>query len=33
MESLLWQENLKQPASLLGTDTGFDTNRTKVAQC
>jgi gentisate 1,2-dioxygenase len=32
MESLLWQENLKQPASLLGTDTGFDTNRTKVAK-
>ena len=27
MESLLWQEDLKFPPRLLGTSTGFDTNR------
>ncbi|NIB38352.1 cupin domain-containing protein [Pseudomaricurvus alkylphenolicus] len=27
MESLLWQENLKEPAALLGAQMGFDTNR------
>ncbi len=27
MESLLWQENLKQPAAVLGAETGFATNR------
>ena len=27
MESLLWQENLKQPAAVLGTEVGFATNR------
>ena len=30
MESLLWQENLKKPAALLGSEPGFATNR-KVA--
>jgi len=28
MESLLWQESLKLPLSVLGKETGFDTNRT-----
>lgn len=28
MESLLWQENLKAPPAVLGTETGFETNRT-----
>lgn len=28
MESLLWQEDLSQPARILGTDEGFATNRT-----
>ena len=27
MESLLWQESLKQPASILGSSVGFSTNR------
>jgi hypothetical protein len=27
MESLLWQEDLQQPAALLGSQPGFDTNR------
>ena len=27
MESLLWQENLKQPPALLGAEAGFETNR------
>lgn len=27
MESLLWQENLKEPAAVLGSDIGFATNR------
>ena len=27
MESLLWQEDLKKPAAVLGTESGFDTNR------
>lgn len=27
MESLLWQENLKEPPALLGTEEGFGTNR------
>lgn len=31
MESLLWQEELKKPAALLGAQPGFDTNRGKVA--
>ncbi len=31
MESLLWQEDLKKPALVLGTEQGFDTNRAKVA--
>lgn len=30
MESLLWQENLKMPLSVLGKETGFETNRAKV---
>jgi gentisate 1,2-dioxygenase len=30
MESLLWQENLKQPFSVLGQQEGFSTNRKKV---
>lgn len=30
MESLLWQESMKQPAILLGTHSGFDTNRDGV---
>ena len=28
MQSLLWQEDLKLPAALLGSQAGFDTNRT-----
>jgi gentisate 1,2-dioxygenase len=31
MESLLWQEDLKHPAALLGSEAGFDTNRTHIA--
>jgi gentisate 1,2-dioxygenase len=31
MESLLWQENLKRPAALLGSEPGFETNRSKAA--
>lgn len=31
MESLLWQENLKEPAALLGAQMGFDTNRKSAA--
>lgn len=31
MESILWQEDMKKPAALLGTQQGFDTNRAKVA--
>lgn len=30
MESLLWQEDMKQPALLLGSNTGFSTNREQV---
>ncbi|HEY6239576.1 MAG TPA: gentisate 1,2-dioxygenase [Burkholderiales bacterium] len=30
MESLLWQENLKKPAVLLGSEPGFETNRGKA---
>jgi len=30
MESLLWQEDLKHPAALLGSETGFGTNRSTV---
>ena len=30
MESLLWQENLKQPAAVLGAEVGFDTNRKRT---
>ncbi len=31
MESLLWQENLKKPAAVLGAEPGFETNRNKAA--
>jgi len=31
MESLLWQEDLKRPARVLGSEAGFDTNRKHVA--
>ena len=31
MESLLWQENLTQPAAVLGSQGGFTTNRAQVA--
>jgi gentisate 1,2-dioxygenase len=31
MESLLWQEDLKLPARILGQEAGFGTNRTRVA--
>jgi gentisate 1,2-dioxygenase len=31
MESLLWQEDLKKPAALLGSEPGFETNRNKAA--
>jgi gentisate 1,2-dioxygenase len=31
MESLLWQESLKKPAALLGSEPGFETNRGKAA--
>ena len=31
MDSLLWQEDLKRPARLLGTQKGFATNRTEVS--
>lgn len=31
MESLLWQENLKEPPALLGTEEGFATNRVKAS--
>ena len=31
MESLLWQEDLKKPAALLGSQPGFETNRSKAA--
>jgi gentisate 1,2-dioxygenase len=31
MESILWQEDMKKPAALLGSELGFDTNRAKVA--
>ncbi len=31
MESLLWQEDLKKPALLLGAESGFSTNRQKVS--
>lgn len=31
MESLLWQEDLHHPAALLGTQSGFSTNRSTVA--
>ncbi|MFO1261017.1 MAG: gentisate 1,2-dioxygenase [Sphingomonadaceae bacterium] len=30
-EALLWQENLKEPAALLGAQMGFDTNRKSAA--
>ena len=32
MQSLLWQESLKEPPALLGTQTGFSTNRTNAAK-
>jgi gentisate 1,2-dioxygenase len=31
MESLLWQESMKEPAALLGTESGFATNRRQAA--
>jgi gentisate 1,2-dioxygenase len=31
MESLLWQENLKKPAAVLGSEPGFETNRKPAA--
>jgi gentisate 1,2-dioxygenase len=31
MESLLWQESMKEPAVLLGAQPGFDTNAGKLA--
>jgi hypothetical protein len=31
MESLLWQENMKKPAAVLGAQPGFDTNAGKLA--
>jgi gentisate 1,2-dioxygenase len=31
MESLLWQEDLKHPAVVLGAETGFATNRKAAA--
>jgi gentisate 1,2-dioxygenase len=31
MESLLWQENLKAPPALLGSQRGFETNRSAAA--
>lgn len=31
MESLLWQEDLKHPSTLLGSEVGFATNRGKIA--
>ena len=31
MESLLWQEDLKKPWQVLGSNTGFETNREKKA--
>jgi gentisate 1,2-dioxygenase len=31
MESLLWQEDLKKPAALLGSEPGFETNRSEEA--
>ena len=30
MESLLWQESLKHPVALLGTEVGFETNRERI---
>jgi gentisate 1,2-dioxygenase len=32
MQSLLWQESLKEPPALLGTQTGFSTNRANSAK-
>jgi gentisate 1,2-dioxygenase len=32
MDSLLWQEDLKRPARLLGSHKGFDTNKAKLAK-
>jgi gentisate 1,2-dioxygenase len=32
MESLLWQESLKNPPIILGTSSGFATNRASIAQ-
>jgi len=32
MESLLWQESLKAPAALLGSEVGFSTNRTAACR-
>src|SRR5713226_2214312 len=32
MESLLWQENLKQPLAALGSQEGFSTNRANAAK-
>ena len=32
MESLLWQEDLKRPARVLGTEQGFETNRAALTR-
>jgi gentisate 1,2-dioxygenase len=32
MDSLLWQEDLKRPARLLGSHKGFDTNKARLAK-
>lgn len=32
MESMMWQENLRQPAAALGTQTGFSTNRAELVE-
>jgi hypothetical protein len=32
MQSLLWQESMKEAPALLGTQTGFSTNRTNAAK-
>jgi gentisate 1,2-dioxygenase len=31
MESLLWQEDLRHPAAVLGAQAGFSTNRARLA--
>jgi hypothetical protein len=31
MDSLVWQEDLREPPRMLGSSRGFATNRTKIA--